>query len=357
MPSLAPTAEALTFAQTLDKAGKTITLLVAEFDGETIDAIDITALGAPINVDVFDASAAVGNDQLRAALTNGESRSRYHLSELLPSGARMNRHVATGTNFAEHAMESGSEQVFNFPKFGMPTAARSTLIVQPGTLLDYEVEISVRFDRDIWTMADFEAARKGFFLCGDFTDRATLLTRIDHNDIWSGRGFSDAKSGPGYFPTGPFLVIPEDWRSFVRGERIVTCVNGTERQDVCGSAMILDFEAIVAKALADSHRRNYSYRNEPATLLDGEVIPRGAAVMSGTGEGVLFMPPMLEDKIGGVLDHILLGRFLQGKSLFASVVNRFIRNELIAGRYLHAGDRVEHLSSSMGTLMVELIAP
>ncbi len=121
--------------------------------------------------------------------------------------------------------------------------------------------------------------------------------------------------------------------------------------------MILDFEAIVAKALADSHRRNYSYRNEPATLLDGEVIPRGAAVMSGTGEGVLFMPPMLEDKIGGVLDHILLGRFLQGKSLFASVVNRFIRNELIAGRYLHAGDRVEHLSSSMGTLMVELIAP
>ncbi|WP_326914661.1 fumarylacetoacetate hydrolase family protein [Sphingopyxis chilensis] len=357
-PRLAPASVAFTLAQTVNDAGETVTLLVTTYEGgDTIEAIDLTTEGAPAGADIFDAIAAVGDDKLHALQMAGGSQSRYALGNLLPSGAMTDRHLATGTNFAEHAKEAGSNTVFNFPKFGKPSPARTTLVVHPGTLMDYEVEISVRFDRDVASLADFEAARKGFFLCGDFTDRATLLREIDPQNVPSGRGFSDAKSGPDYFPTGPFLVVPHDWRAFVKDERIVTRVNGTVKQDARGSAMILDFEALVAKALTNGGGGNYTYKGSKVPLLEQDTIPRGAAVMSGTSEGVLFMPPMPEDKKGGIIDHILLGRFLRGKSPFFSVINRFVRNELKAGRYMKVGDTVEHLSSTMGALVVRLVAP
>lgn len=356
-PGLAPASVAFTFAQAIGEGGEAVTLLVTGYDGDAIEAIDLTAHGAPAGVDVFDASAAVGDKTLHALLAAPKNAARWPVARLLPSGAMVDRHLATGTNFAEHAKEAGSKTVFNFPKFGKPTPARTTLVVHPGTLMDYEVEISARFDRDIRSVADFEAARKGFFLCGDFTDRATLLREIDPKNVPSGKGFSDAKSGPDYFPTGPFLVIPHDWRSFVRDERIVTRVNGAVRQDARGREMILDFEALVAKALTNGGGGNYHYRGERVPLLEDATIERGSAVMSGTSEGVLFMPPTREDKIGGTIDHVLLGRFLRGKSPMQSVVNRFVRNELKAGRYMHVGDEVEHLSSSMGALKVRLIAP
>lgn len=356
-PGLAPASVALTFAQTIGDADKVVTLLVTGYDGETIEAVDLCLHGAPAGGDIFEASAAVGDRKLHSLLAAPGNSTRYPIDELLPSGGMVDRHLATGTNFAEHAKEAGSKTVFNFPKFGKPTPARTTLVVRPDTLMDYEVEISVRFDRDVRSVGDFEAARKGFFLCGDFTDRATLLREIDPLNVPSGKGFSDAKSGPDYFPTGPFLVIPHDWRAFVESERIVTRVNGAVRQDARGREMILDFEALVEKALTGGGGGNYFYRGKSVPLLENATIPHGAAVMSGTSEGVLFMPPKREDKVGGIIDHILLGRFLRGKSLFVSVVNRFIRNELRAGRYMQVGDEVEHLSSSMGALKVKLVAP
>lgn len=356
-PALAPLLDAFTFAQARNDNGTIITLLVLAYDRQTIEAIDLTALGAPGDVDVFDAFAALDEAKLVAAAGGEAPRTRLAISSLLPSGAMFDRHVATGTNFAAHAKEAGIGRVFNFPKFGQPTPAETTMVVRPGTLMDYEVEISVRFDRDIRSPADFEAARKGFFLCGDFTDRAELIRLVDRDNIASGRGFSDAKSGPDWFPTGPFLVIPRDWREFVKRERIVTRVNDQVRQDSRGSEMILDFEALVAKALSNGGGGNYVYRGQPVPLIEGNFIPRGAAVMSGTGEGVIFMPPMREDVIGGMLDHVLLGRFLRGRKPAESVANRFARNELRAGRYLQVGDRVEHLASTLGALSVTLVAP
>lgn len=357
VPGLAAPADALTFAQTQDAAGRVVTLLVTAYDSDAIDAIDLTGLGARPDLDIFDAAAAVGDTRLMAAFTDGTPRYRYDVPALLAAGAAADRHIATGTNFARHATEAGSRGVFNFPKFGGPTPPRTTLVVQPDTLMDFEVEIGIRFDRDIRSTADFEAARKGVFVCGDFTDRAALARLVDPKNIESGRGFTDAKSGPDRFPTGPFLVIPRDWRAFIRNERIVTRVNGVVRQDARGGEMILDFEALVAKALRDGRRRAYVYRGTATPLLANGIIPRGTAVMSGTCGGVIFMPPMREDVVGGLIDHLALGRFLTGRPASASVANRFVRNERKAGRYLRVGDRVEHLSTSMGALMVDLVAP
>lgn len=66
-----------------------------------------------------------------------------------------------GTNFPEHAEEASSGSVFQFPKFGARSPARTTVKREDGILLDYEVELCGRFDRDITALDDFDAATKG----------------------------------------------------------------------------------------------------------------------------------------------------------------------------------------------------
>lgn len=354
-PAVAEPNTAFTFAETRSAAGETVTLLVTKLGKEVVRAVDATGLGAPRGADAFGVIDALGPAGLQKALGAGPSGRDYPIAQLLSPAGEGTRHIATGTNFRDHAREVEIEEVFNFPKFGRATPARTSVEVGPQALLDYEVEICARFDRDIRSLADFDAARKGFFLCGDFTDRARLMRLIDPQNVGSGRGFSDAKSGPGFFPTGPFLVIPRDWRRFVRAERVTTEVNNQLRQDATGGEMILDFRALVAKALNSAGGSSYTYRGAPVPLLTGRKIGRGAAMMSGTSEGVVFRPPSLGDYVSGGAAYIFTGPLLRGESAQRLMINRFIEKERASGRYLKAGDLVAHRSSSMGEMRVRVV--
>jgi 2-keto-4-pentenoate hydratase/2-oxohepta-3-ene-1,7-dioic acid hydratase in catechol pathway len=344
---------AFTFAQTRDAGGHVATLLVTGLGRDLVQAIDLTRSGAPLDADVFDVMSRLGSAGLERAFKAGGQRD-YAVGSLLPAGGAGRRHVATGTNFREHAEEAGIEEVFNFPKFGPATPARTSVMLKAGALLDYEVEICARFDRDIATVADFDAARKGFFLCGDFTDRARLMRMVDPRNVASGRGFSDAKSGRDFFPTGPFLVVPRDWKSFIAGQRMTTEVNREVRQDARGAEMILDFRGIVAKALTNGGGGSYTYRGSPVPLLAGGKIARGATVMSGTSEGVVFMPPRARDFLAGGTRYIFTGPMLRGESAQRVMIERFIDKQRAGGRYLKVGDVVSHRSSTMGDLTVRV---
>ena len=81
----------------------------------------------------------------------------------LPAAGTAARHVASGTNFPEHQEETGSESVFNFLKFGVATPPVATVSNDVEELLDYEVEICTRFNRDIELIEDFDAVQKSFF--------------------------------------------------------------------------------------------------------------------------------------------------------------------------------------------------
>jgi hypothetical protein len=116
---------------------------------------------------------------------------------LLPAAGSPARDVASGTHFPEHQDETGSESVFNFPKFGVATPPITT---DADERLDYDVEICTRFDRDIERIEDFDAVQKGFFLCGHFSNRSVLTRLIDPDNYDSGTSFSDAKSGLERFP-------------------------------------------------------------------------------------------------------------------------------------------------------------
>ncbi|MEL6874970.1 MAG: hypothetical protein AAGM33_05785, partial [Pseudomonadota bacterium] len=180
---IAPLEEALTLAQYLDEAGETRTIQVFEFSDETVTGIDLAEMGAPSGEDPFAALAASGSTPFDAEALQALPKVEIAMSRLLPSGSRGDRHIGTGTNFPEHAEEANSGSVFSFPKFGPATAARTTVKAEPGVLLDYEVELCMRFDRDIASAADFDAAVKGVFLCGDFTNRNAIVQLVDPDNL------------------------------------------------------------------------------------------------------------------------------------------------------------------------------
>jgi 2-keto-4-pentenoate hydratase/2-oxohepta-3-ene-1,7-dioic acid hydratase in catechol pathway len=349
-----PPEAGLTLAQTRNAAGQPVTLLVTALRKDGVDGIDLTAAGAVPGADMFDAVAAVGAQKLADLRTSGVSR-RYARRDLLSPAGAGEAHIASGTNFIEHQQEADINAVFNFPKFGPASPAVSTVKLKQRVLLDYEVELCVRFDRDIGSLADFDAAKKGFFVCGDFSDRTTLVERIDRTNMASGIGFSDAKSGPDFFPTGPVLVIPNDWAGFVRDERMITQVNGGMRQDARGGEMIRDFRVLTEYALKEKENARFVHEGKKVTLFPGSAIPRGAALMSGTSEGVIFMPPIPEDYAEGQKLFQASGAPMSEAGVTAAVIAVWVEREMKAKRYLQPGDKVEHASAHTGALQVTVV--
>ncbi|MEO0883001.1 MAG: fumarylacetoacetate hydrolase family protein [Pseudomonadota bacterium] len=354
---LADPSEAITLAQYLDPNGETVTILVVDHDGDTVRGIDLSDLGAPRTSDPFIALAAVDRTDIQTATSRPFARRQVDVSTLLPSGPTGDEHLGIGTNFPEHAKEAQSESVFNFPKFGTATPARTSVVASEGGLLDYEVELCMRFDRPISSIEDFDAAVKGVFLCADFTDRIKLLKLADPDNLDSGHGFSDAKSGVGFFPTGSFLVIPNDWASFIAETRMMTHLNGEARQDARGGEMILDFRALTEKVLDDMDRARFSYQDVFYKLAPNARIEQDMTLMSGTSEGVIFTVPQRHDYIEILIGYVLKGGPLSGKDVMDFAVDAFIQNESISGHFLQPGDMVTFQASGLGDIRVEITSP
>lgn len=352
---VAPQSEAITLARFRygrGHTGRIITLLVEHYDGDTVTGVIMASVGASGSNDPFVVYSSITPDVLaRAAAGEGE-RLTVDAADLLPSGPLGDRHIGIGTNFPEHAEEANSESVFNFPKFGWPTPARTSIATTAGDLLDYEVELCVRFDRLVRTMEDFDAAVKAFFLCADFTDRIALVELADMDNLDSGYGFSDAKSGPGFFPTGPFLVFPNDWRAFIAQTRMTTAVNGQPRQDARGGEMIMDFRALTEKVLGDLTEPRFYYQGDYYPLTREEMIDTDMVLMSGTSEGVIFTGPARHDYIELGLSYVFSGQWLEGVDLMDYARSAFIERELASGHFLQPGDTVTYRSSTLGEIVV-----
>ena len=352
--SIAGPDTALTLTQYRADAGEIVTLLVDTIHEGEISGIDLADLGARREEDPFASLASVDVDQLTAAFSGHFERHVVAIEQLLPTAPPGGRHLGIGTNFPEHAEEAHSESVFVFPKFGTATPARTTVAAPEGGLLDYEVELCMRFDRPIRSLEDFDAAVKGLFLCADFTDRIALLELADPDNLDSGYGFSDAKSGPGFFPSGPFLLIPKDWPSFVADTRMMTWINGEARQDARGGEMTLDFRELTEKVLGDMTARRFYYAGDFYKLAPNQHISQDMTLMSGTSEGVIFTTPARHDYIEIALAYLLEGGPLSGKGLMDIAIPVFIENERASGHFLKPGDTVVYRASMLGDIVVEI---
>lgn len=353
--TLAPSSEAITLAQYRDQSGVTVTLLVTRYEDGVVTGFDFAELGAPRLDDPFEVLESVDRSQLVTDEILSFEQLSVSVQRLLPTAPTGAHHIGIGTNFPEHAEEASSNSVFNFPKFGTATPARTSVSANASGLLDYEVEFCARFDRPIASVEDFDAAVKGFFLCADFTDRVALLQLADIDNLDSGYGFSDAKSGDGFFPSGPFLVIPNDWRAFIAKERMTTQLNGEPRQDARGGEMTLDFRQLAGQALNDMSEPRFYYQGEFYNLSPSAVIEIDMTLMSGTSEGVIFTSPARHDYIEMILAYVFAGGPFSGKSLIDIGIPVFLKNEVQGGHFLRAGDVVTYQSSSMGDIVVDVL--
>lgn len=193
------------------------------------------------------------------------NRSAVVASELLAPIPRPRQIFAIGLNYATHASESGIEIPQHpsvFTKFPSCIVGPTTPVQISGAKIDWEVELVVVIGRETRAVSVDEAWSHvaGFTIGQDLSDRAIQWRPPVPQ-------FSLGKSLPGFGPTGPYLITPDELED--RGDLAITCLlNGEVVQNSRTSDMIFDVPALVAELSAVT------------TLLPGDLI------FTGTPDGV-----------------------------------------------------------------------
>ena len=210
-----------------------------------------------------------GVDQARRALAAGE------LPRLADVGqrrwgapiARPSAVVCIGMNYAAHAAESGAAppaQPVVFLKTPNTVGGPDDPVPVPrgSTRTDWEVELGVVIGRRASYLESTDESLDhvaGFVVVDDLSEREFQLEA-------SGGQWSKGKCSPGFAPTGPWLVTPDEIDH--RALRLRSWVNGEPRQDSSTADMVFDVEHLVW------------HLSQFLTLEPGDL------VLTGTPEGV-----------------------------------------------------------------------
>ena len=346
--TLAPMEKAHTFAQT--RRGDALhTLFVLALSGDKVTVVDLSKLSGLHGADAFDVVKRFSVAQLDAIARQPERTYTVRIDQLTGAGPRGVAQIAAGTNYPEHGKEVGVDGTFLFPKLSAAGGPRASVAAAPGALLDYEVEVCARFDRELRSVSDFDDARKGLFICGDFSDRATLVRNLNLKNILSGDGFPDAKSGADRFPAGPFLVVPRDWKAFMNELVIETWVDGGRRQHVRAADMIKDLRAIVKETLDEAATRTWSYQGGRIPMVDRAAIGTDSAILSGTGDGVIFQQPGPD-----VIKPLMQAK---DRAQQLAVIDAYLAGEAAKRIYLQPGNKVDYTSNYLGAIHSKVVKP
>ena len=181
--------------------------------------------------------------------------------------ARPGAVVCIGMNYAAHAAESGSAP----PSFPVMFLKTPNTVVGPNDAVtiprgsektDWEVELGVVIGRRasyLDSPADAAAHIAGYVTVNDVSERTFQLEV-------SGGQWSKGKCAPGFNPTGPWLVTPDEVDP--QALRLRSRVNGEPRQDSSTADMIFPVDHIVW------------HLSQFLTLEPGDL------VLTGTPEGV-----------------------------------------------------------------------
>jgi 2-keto-4-pentenoate hydratase/2-oxohepta-3-ene-1,7-dioic acid hydratase in catechol pathway len=187
-----------------------------------------------------------GLDRVREAAEAGELPSyRRDAGERVGAPiARPSAVICIGMNYAAHAAESGAqppEVPIIFHKTPNTVVGPNDPVTLPpnSTRTDWEVELGVVIGRRTAYLASPEDALAqvaGFVLCNDLSERHFQLEA-------SGGQWSKGKSAPGFCPTGPWLVTPDEVDH--RGLRLRSWVNGEPRQHSSTADMVFGVEHLL----------------------------------------------------------------------------------------------------------------
>ncbi|MEH6548393.1 MAG: fumarylacetoacetate hydrolase family protein [Pseudomonadales bacterium] len=275
--SIAPLDQALTLARTL--SGKVVLVTEASTDG--ILAVEVVSASGQPYVDARDAYKQLGLVGLQQLYQSSDLQS-LRWSELSTPIAENYPHIAAGTNYRSHAEEVGLDgEPFLFPKLSHASVWNAP-VVDIGRL-DYEVELCAAL---LTPHSKNEPAALGYILCGDFTDRWTMVKDMDLGGVMGRTGFPTGKGGDSRLPIGSLLVIPYS-DDFYKSIELSLYVNEALRQQTGADKMVWSPQELLARALADCQS---PYQNGPAIvyITDCQSIPAGTLILTGTPAGVMF---------------------------------------------------------------------
>jgi 2,4-diketo-3-deoxy-L-fuconate hydrolase len=352
-PMIKPTTEALTFSR-FNKDGQVHTLAVQQDDGEKVTGVDISAELGRYDNNCFDVITGMAYEDVVKTISNSHKQISVKYVDLLPSVAGTH-HLAIGINYAEHGKETGQVKPFMFPKLLPTDPAIHRLHYTDGWLLDHEVELGMVFPSPVCSVADLDRMMVGFLVVNDFTDRAELMRKMDSQNVTGGKGFPDAKSKKGFLPTGPYLVIPKNWRAFVKELHLELSVNGVVRQNGYAKDMVWNIETIVERSLSAKGRNDSYYRGRMIKLFDGNCIPANSIVITGTPAGVVFNAPTKGFIFESVTKYIFTGEFFS-KKMHPYILNAYLKKEMKNTRYLKPGDHIKTSITYLGTIKTTVLA-
>lgn len=339
--------EALTLSR-FHKAGQVHTLAVLEDDGKNVKGVDISSELKRYDLNSFDVIKNLKFDDVVKLIRTRTEEVVVKYEDLLPSVAG-ETHLAIGINYAEHGKETGQVRPFMFPKYVDTDPSVHQLNYTKGWLLDHEVELGIVFPAPVCSSADLNQMMIGFLVVNDFTDRATLMRKMDSQNVTGGKGFPDAKSKKGFLPTGPYMVIPRDWHAFVNELELKLSVNGQQRQHGNAKDMVWSIEKIIEQSLSVKGGKKSYYQDKMVNLFEGNCIPANSIIITGTPSGVVFNAPCKSYIIGTVTKYIFTGGFFRAK-MHPYILKQYLKKELKNPRYLKPGDRVETSISFLGTI-------
>ncbi|KIP89200.1 2,4-diketo-3-deoxy-L-fuconate hydrolase [Microbacterium foliorum] len=247
----------------LGTPGAEIPVLV---DGERY--LDLRSVTSDVNGDFLAGDFRARIDAARAAdeLPVLEDAAAMRIGAPI---ARPSAVICIGQNYAAHARESGSEP----PTVPIMFLKTPNTVVGPNDPVtiprgsektDWEVELGIVIGARaayLDSPDDADAHIAGYVTANDVSERAFQMEV-------SGGQWSKGKIAPGFNPTGPWLVTPDEVD--VDDLQLRSWVNGDARQDSNTDDMIFDVRVIV------HHLSQY------VTLEPGDLI------LTGTPQGVAF---------------------------------------------------------------------
>lgn len=348
---IAPVDIALTLAQTLSPSGQTQTYLVTQNTGKSIKAINLSDHFEYYPTEPLNFIERYGFDTLSQEANSLPIQTLNH-KQLLAAGGEGSNHIAAGTNYIEHGVEADINEVFLFPKFSKPTPNHSKIPYQKDVLLDYEVELCMRWVEPI-KKAEQSKGYAGLFVCGDFTDRAELLRKIDVDNVTSGHGFSDAKSGKARFPTGPYIVVPKNWNTFLENVSLATYVNGEQRQQTSASEMIREPNSLIEMILDKGDQSIWRYQGQDVPLFDEQGIKPQQNIVTGTPAGVVYNTPGWGYRISKSIKWLATFSFLDSGPI-DYILEQYIEESFKNKSYLQKGDKVQLTGTYLGSINLDI---
>jgi 2,4-diketo-3-deoxy-L-fuconate hydrolase len=350
-PTLKMPEDALTLSR-FSKDGQVHILAVLSDNGQGVSGIDLSVALKRYDRNAFDVIKDLAFDDVVKIIRTGAANTVVRYQDLLPSVAG-EAHLAIGINYAEHGKETGQVKPFMFPKIVKTHPAIHELDYEKGWLLDHEVELGIVFPSAVCAATDLNHSMIGFLVVNDFTDRATLMRKMDSQNVTGGKGFPDAKSKKGFLPTGPYMVVPRNWRAFVKELHLTLSVNGHVRQSGYAKDMVWNIDKIIEQSLLVKGERKSYRQDKMVKLFEGDCIPANSIIITGTPSGVVFNAPTKGFIFGAVAKYIFTGGFFSQK-MHPYILQQYLKKELSNPRYLKPGDHIETSINFLGSIKTSI---